>query len=82
MALKPLAQRTTRMAKERLRRPETSPQVPPDPVVEIASILANGYLRLLARKAAPTASNGPQEPSEIASQGLDDVGKESVHGDG
>ena len=54
---------------------------PEDPVAEVAAILAKGYLRLLARKAAPTAHNGPQEPPESAPQDLDDVGKESVHGD-
>ena len=50
--------------------------------LEIAAILAKGYLRLLARKAAPMAPHGPQELSEIAPDGLDVVGEESVHGDG
>ncbi len=58
------------------------PEIALDPVAEIAAILAKGYLRLLARKAAPMAPNGPQELSEIAPDGLDVVGEESVHGDG
>ena len=43
------------------------------PVAEIAAILAKGYLRLLARKAAPVAHTG-------AVEGLDDVSDKSVHG--
>ena len=43
---------------------------------EIAVILARGYIRSLARKAAPVADNGAPEP-EI---GLDDVAEKSVHG--
>ena len=46
-----------------------------DPVAEVAAILAKGYLRLLARKAAPVADKGVED-------GLDDVGNKSVHGAG
>ena len=51
-----------------------------DPVGEIATILAKGYLRLLARKVATVAEKEPSEGSEIAPHGLDDVGHKSVHG--
>ncbi len=50
----------------------------PDPagdLEELATLLARGYIRSLARKAPPVAGNGPPEP-EI---GLDDVGQKSVH---
>ena len=47
-----------------------------EPLVELATLLARGYIRSLARKAAPVAENGPPEP-EI---GLDDSGDKSVHG--
>ncbi len=63
-------------------RAANEPPAPVEAVAEIAAILSKGYLRLLARKAAPTAQNGPQEPSEMDPEGLDEVGKESVHGDG
>ncbi len=46
-----------------------------EPLVELATLLARGYIRSLARKAAPVAGNGAPEP-EI---GLDDVGEKSVH---
>ncbi len=46
-----------------------------DPVAELAAILAKGYLRLLARKAAPVAD-------KAAVEGLDDVADKSVHGAG
>ena len=51
----------------------------PDPtgaVKELATLLARGYIRSLARKTAPMAGNRAPE-SEI---GLDDVGDKSVHG--
>ena len=60
-------------------KPEISDSVLPeaeDPIAEIGTVLARGYIRSLARKAAPVAGNGPLEP-EI---GLDDVGEKSVHG--
>ncbi len=63
-------------------RAANEPPAPVEAVAEIAVILAKGYLRHLARKAAPTAPNGPQGAPESAPQDLDDVGKESVHGDG
>ncbi len=47
-----------------------------DPIVEIAAVLARGYIRSLARKAVPVAEKGPAEPET----GLDDVGEKSVHG--
>ena len=47
-----------------------------EPLAELATLLARGYIRSLARKAAPVAENGPPEP-EI---GLDDDGEKSVHG--
>jgi hypothetical protein len=47
---------------------------PPDFAVQkIATILARGYLRLLARKVAPVASNGASTTAEIGPTGLDDV---------
>ena len=46
-----------------------------DPVAEVAAILAKGYLRLLARKAAPVADKG-------AVESLDVGGDKSVHGAG
>ncbi len=51
----------------------------PDPagaLEELATLLAHGYIRSLARKVLPVAGNGAPE-SEI---GLDDVGEKSVHG--
>ena len=51
----------------------------PDPtgaLAELATLLAHGYIRSLARKTAPVVGNGAPE-SEI---GLDDVGDKSVHG--
>ena len=51
------------------------PEIVLDPVAEVAAILAKGYLRLLARKAAPVAEG-------CAEDGLDDVGNKSVHGAG
>ena len=47
-----------------------------EPLMELATLLARGYIRSLARKAVPVAGKGPPEP-EI---GLDDVGEKSVHG--
>ncbi len=44
---------------------------------ELATLLARGYIRSLARKTAPVAGNGAPEP-EI---GLDDAGEKSVHGE-
>ena len=49
---------------------------PPDPLGELATLLARAYIRSLARKAAPVAGNGLPD-LEI---GLDDVGEKSVHG--
>ena len=50
--------------------------VPRNPVEELAVLLARGYLRSLARKAAPVTDKGAPQ-LEI---GLDDVGDKSVHG--
>ena len=47
-----------------------------DPLMELATLLARGYIRSLARKAAPVAENGAPE-SEL---GLDDAAEKSVHG--
>ncbi len=47
-----------------------------EPLMELATLLARGYIRSLARKAVPVAGNG-RPRSEI---GLDDVGEKSVHG--
>ncbi len=50
----------------------------PDPagaLEELATLLARGYIRSLARKAVPVAENGAPE-HEI---GLDDPGHMSVH---
>ena len=50
----------------------------PDPagaLAELAILLARGYIRSLARKAAPVAGNGPPEPKI----GLDDPTHMSVH---
>ncbi len=47
-----------------------------EPLVELATLLARGYIRSLARKAVPVAGNGPPVPGI----GLDDVGEKSVHG--
>ena len=52
-----------------------TPDILLDPIAEIAGILAKGYLRLLARKAAPMGDKG-------AVEGLDDVSDKSVHGAG
>ena len=49
---------------------------PRNPVEELAILLARGYLRSLARKAAPVTGQGPAEPET----GLDDVAEPSVHG--
>ena len=49
---------------------------PRNPLEELAVLLARGYVRSLARKAAPVAEKGPAEPEA----GLDDVGDKSVHG--
>ncbi len=54
---------------------EPSP-FPRNPVEELAVLLARGYVRSLARKAAPMAGKGAPEP-EID---LDDSGDKSVHG--
>ena len=51
------------------------PEIALDPVAEIAAILAKGYVRLQARKAAPVANGAAEEA-------LDDVDERSVHGDG
>ncbi len=51
---------------------------PEDPVAEIAGVLARGYIRSLARKAAPEAGYGGWRPET----GLDDFGPKSVHGGG
>ena len=50
-------------------------------VVEIAAVLAKGYLRLLARKAAPVAGREPQQPGDFGRNGLDVGADKSVHGD-
>ncbi len=55
---------------------------PEEPMGELARLLARGYLRLFARKAVPGANNGAQDTTDSGQTGLDDVGKESVHGDG
>ena len=47
-----------------------------DPIAEVAAVLARGYIRSLARKAAPVAEKGSAEPET----GLDGVGEPSVHG--
>ena len=47
-----------------------------DPIRELAAVLARGYIRSLARKAAPMAEKGSARPET----GLDDVGEKSVHG--
>ncbi len=60
-------------------KPETSnfpATVTEDPIGEIAAVLARGYIRSLARKAAPVAEKGSAKPET----GLDDVGEKSVHG--
>ena len=54
--------------------PEPRPH-PRNPVEELAILLARGYLRSLARKAAPAAGKRASEPET----GLDDVGEKSVH---
>jgi len=54
---------------------EIQPLLDLTPVAEIAAILARGYLRLLARKAAPVAEGRAEDA-------LDDVGHKSVHGAG
>ena len=46
---------------------------------ELATLLARGYLRLLARKAAPRADNLPPRPPD---SGLDSSAERSVHGAG
>jgi hypothetical protein len=51
-----------------------------DAVGELAVLLARGYLRLLARRAAPGAPNGASASAEIRPTGLDDVGERSLHG--
>ncbi len=51
----------------------------PDPtgaVKELATLLARGYIRSLARKAVPVAEKGLAEPETR----LDDVCEPSVHG--
>jgi len=47
------------------------------PLMELATLLARGYIRSLARKVLPVAGNGALEPE----LGLEDVGEMSVHGD-
>ncbi len=49
---------------------------PVGPLAELASLLARGYIRSLARKAAPETGYGGQRPQI----GLDETGQESVHG--
>jgi len=49
-------------------------------VHDIATILARGYLRLLARKVTPVAASLAQEPSGFMPESLDDVGERSLHG--
>ncbi len=65
-----------------MRDGEIQPLRALDPLAEVAAILAKGYLRLLARKAAPVAANGPEGTDDSRRNGLDDVGHKSVHGDG
>ncbi len=60
------------MAVNRARESDLSTE---DVQAEIARVLAKGYLRLLARKAAPVAEGRAEEA-------LDDVGHKSVHGAG
>jgi len=60
------------------RRPAAAPpSEPPDfAVQEIATILARGYVRVLARKAVPdTASGAPDAAFSLA-----DFGERSPHG--
>ncbi len=49
--------------------------LPRNPVEELATLLARGYVRSLGRKAAPAAG---KRASELET-GLDDVGEKSVH---
>ena len=48
-----------------------------NPVEDLATLLARGYVRSLARKAVPMAEKGPAKPET----GLDDAGEKSVHGE-
>ncbi len=58
-----------------MRRPTS--EVRPDPVAELATLLARGYLRLLARKAPSGAGNSAREGPD---SGLDFSDETSVHG--
>jgi hypothetical protein len=49
-------------------------------VQELATILARGYLRLLARKAAPGAGSQAQELAGSEPKSLEDVSERSPHG--
>jgi len=54
---------------------------PPDfAVQEIATILARGYLRLLARKAMPGAASQAEEAADFTPKSLADVAERSPHG--
>ena len=52
------------------------PEAPASPLAELATLLARGYIRSLARKVAPVAEYGPPDPAID----LDDSGDKSVHG--
>ena len=82
MTREALTETTARDAQRRPQRPEIPACGPQGQVAEIGTLLARGYLRLLARKAVPGANNGAQDATDSGQTRLDDVGKESVHGDG
>jgi len=53
---------------------------PEDPIAEVATLLARGYLRLLARKAAPGAASHAQGSVGCSAESLADVGERRPHG--
>jgi hypothetical protein len=53
---------------------------PREVVLELASILAKGYVRLLARIATPGAPSQAEEVADYTSESLDDFGEGSPHG--
>ena len=58
-----------------------APSEPPDfAVQELATILARGYLRLLARRATPGADSQAEEAAGFEPKSLDDAGERSLHG--
>jgi len=67
-----------------MSEPEHAAAPPSDPadfaLQDLATILARGYLRLIARKAVPGAASHLPETGEVAAKSLADFGEGSPHG--